>query len=210
MSIYKRKTSIFITISLLSCLVFILPSCRGNISKKPPIHLNPNMDTQPKYKPFRESNFFKDGRTMRPLIEGTIALGKLKDNSHFYNGTVNGAFVKEYPPQMILDTNSLKRGKEMFRRSCSHCHTMNGDGKSIVAKSLPVKPRTFHSIMSYERSVGEFYNIIVNGTGTMAPHRFHVKSEIDRWNIVSYIRALQLSKNKEAIKYFLESQKGSF
>ena len=156
-----RKIRFSYLIVFLVFLLFCLTSCRGSISKQPPIHLNPNMDTQRKYKPFRESNFFDDGRSMRPIVEGTIAIGELKEDSHFYFGKVNDVFAEEYPKQILLNKKSLRRGKEMFRRSCAHSHTMNGDGKSIVAESFPVKPRTFHSVMSYERSVGELFDIIL-------------------------------------------------
>lgn len=201
-----RRVKIFNGICLLFIL-FGLSFCRGYISKKPPIHLNPNMDSQQKYKPFGSSSFFKNGMMMRPIVEETMARGMLKSDTAFYNGIKDGSFIVDYPPLVNLSKKSIKRGQYMFNRACSHCHGFSGDGNSIVAKSLPVKPRTFHSNMSYERRVGDFYNIIVNGTGTMAAHACQVKSEIDRWNIVSYIRVLQLSKNKEASKYFLESKK---
>ena len=69
--------------------VLSLVCCRGWVSEAPPVHLNPNMDTQPKYKPFRESDFFEDKRSMRPRVDGTVARGELKDDTHLHFGMRN-------------------------------------------------------------------------------------------------------------------------
>ncbi|MFQ6614484.1 MAG: hypothetical protein ACE5D1_06530, partial [Fidelibacterota bacterium] len=64
----------------------VLVGCRGRISEKPPIHLNPNMDRQEKYKPQSKSLFFEDEATMRMPVEGTVARGLLKDDLPYYTG----------------------------------------------------------------------------------------------------------------------------
>ena len=85
--------------------------CRGSKSSEPPVHLNPNMDNQDKYKPYRASTFFKNKRAMQTPPEGTVPVGKLgadspdwkvrvsgrkvKSAKQFHTGQVNGVYQNE-------------------------------------------------------------------------------------------------------------------
>jgi cytochrome c5 len=181
-------------------------ACRGYPSKNPPIHLNPNMDTQEKGKAYRESDFFDNGQYMRMPIEGTVARGQLFLDEHFYFGRVNNKPAKSFPHNLAVDENFLRRGQLVFNRVCAACHAHIGDGEGLVGKRLIVKPTSFHSEYMYGLSPGHFFDVISNGIRTM-PGYSHMISQKDRWAIVTYIRSLQISQdaNGEWIKRSAES-----
>ncbi len=155
-------------------LAFVMVSgCRGWTSTEPPIHPNPNMDTQIKYKPYRESEFFEDKRDMRPRVEGTIARGDLASKAQ---------------PKM---THALmKRGQERYNIYCAPCHSKVGDGGGMVGVKLPIKPTTFHSDFMRAQTLQHFVDVMTDGIRTMPSYRHQVPME-DRWAIAFYIRALQ-------------------
>lgn len=175
-----------------------LSSCRGWTSDSPPVHPNPNMDTQNKYKPYRASEFFSDKRSMRPSIEGTVARGedKLKDDEHFYFGRVGGEPATTFPSQVVIDEAFLKRGQDRFNIYCAVCHSQVGDGVGMVGKRMAIAPTTFHSDYMYGRPVGHYFDVITNGIRTMQNYRDKL-NEKDRWAIVAYIRALQISQDAD-------------
>jgi len=177
-------------------LLSLACGCRGLTSKDTPIHVNPNMDTQNKYKPYRASEFFADKRDMRPLVEGVVARGYLKEDDYFYRGLVEGKPTKVLPPNIVVDKEFLDRGRERFNIYCAPCHSQVGDGNGMVAKRLPIKPTTFYSDYMYELPLGHYFDVISNGIRTMPAYGFQIP-EKDRWAIVTYIRALQLSQNPE-------------
>jgi len=173
-----------------------LMACRGQPSEKPPVHLNPNMDTQQKYKAQSESRFFADRRTMRTPPAGSVARGQLKEDSAFYHGKVNGQFVQAMPVE--LNRTLMERGAERFNIYCAPCHDRVGSGEGIVAvrgkSSGMVSPPTYHQDRIIQMPDGELFDIITNGVRTMSSYR-HQIPEADRWAIVAYIRALQRSQN---------------
>lgn len=178
--------------------------CRGWTSEKPPVHPNPNMDTQLKYKPYRESEFFSDGRDMRPNIEGTVAQGKdkLKDDDHFYRARVNGEVAKTFPPDFKLTKETLERGRERYNIYCAICHSQTGDGNGLVGRRLQVKPTNFHgdatppTISMRDQPVGHFFDVMTNGIRTMPSYRDKL-TEADRWAVAAYIRTLQVSQDAD-------------
>jgi len=155
------------------------------------------MDTQLKYKPYRKSEWFPDGRAMRPVVEGTVARGKLRDDDHLYTGKVNGEVVKNFPSQIQLNRATLERGKSRFNIHCAPCHSQTGDGSGLVGKRMAVKPTSVHSAYMYSQPIGHFFDVISNGIRTMPSYRHQISVE-DRWLIAAYIRTLQLSQNAEA------------
>jgi mono/diheme cytochrome c family protein len=183
--------------SLLLLLLFLAtPGCRGWTSESPPVLLNRNMATQAKYKPYRASEWFSDGRAMRPLEEGVVARGHLDADELYYAGKINGEPTREYPPEVRVNKEIVERGRVMFNRSCSHCHGMDGSGTGLVGRRLPVKPPTFHSDYLRGLPVGHFFDVVRHGIRTMqAPAQPLSISIEDSWAIVSYIRALQLSQD---------------
>jgi hypothetical protein len=175
------------------CFMMIAGCYQGRPSKDEPIHLIPNMDNQPKYRPQAESNFFEDGSTMRTPVEGTVARGELKEDSRYYFGKdENGEFIKTLP--IKIDMSLLTRGQERYNTFCSPCHSKTGDGRGIVVERGMVPPSSYHVDRLREIPDGQLYDVISNGLRNMAPYNYQISVE-DRWAIVAYIRALQRSQN---------------
>jgi cytochrome c5 len=168
--------------SLILCLYIF--GCRGWESQKPPVHLNPNMDAQPKYKPFGRNDFFIDQRNMRPRVVGVVARGELNTLSNIENLKTN----------FEIDKAFVLQGRRLYNAHCSHCHDQAGSGQGLVGLKLPVKPSSFHT--DYLRNMPDkhFFDVITNGIRTMYPHGYML-DEKERWHIVSYLRVLQLSQD---------------
>jgi len=183
-----------ITIIIIFTAMMLLSGCtRERTSENPPIHLNPNMDNQEKYKPQAESQFFADGATMRTPVEGTVARGELRDDDEFFIGKdKDGKYIKEAP--VAVTAEALQRGQERFNIYCAPCHSKVGDGKSIMIEKGYVPPPSFHIDRIRDMNDGEIYNIITNGIRNMPSYRHQINPN-DRWLIILYLRALQRSQN---------------
>jgi outer membrane protein OmpA-like peptidoglycan-associated protein len=168
--------------------------CRGWKTEKPPIHLNPNMDTQEKGKPYRKSEFFADGRWMRTPVEGTVPRGFLNDDAHWSEGLVSGEPAGTFPAKFEGTAADMARGKERYGIYCAPCHGNSGYGNGPVASKLKVAPPAFHDARLKEMSVGKIYQAIHQGVnnGNMPSYAVQL-SEQDRWNVIYYVRALQRS-----------------
>lgn len=172
----------------------MLSGCRGTISDKPPVHPNTNMDFQPRKEAQEVNNFFLDGRSMRPPVEGTVARGLRKADLAYYEGVdANGDWIEEMPVE--LTRSFLYRGKERYEIFCTPCHGKAGDGLGIVTTGGYgyVPAPTYHQDRLREATDGELYSAIYNGVRTMPAYRQQIPVE-DRWAIVAYIRALQASQ----------------
>lgn len=176
------------------CSVFLLTGCyRGQPKKKPPIHLIPDMDSQPRYDAQEYSSFFQDGSTMRAPIQGTVAVGELKEDIIFHHGTdERGNFVRENPVPITLPV--LRRGQERFDIYCAPCHGRVGDGNGIVVKRGYMPPPTFHQDRLRKIEDGHLYDVTKNGIRNMPSYAHQIPVD-DRWAITAYIRALQRSQN---------------
>lgn len=182
-----------ITVLMLVSLVLISGCYRGKTSKDQPIHLNPNMDIQPKYKAQSRGDFFADGSTMRQPVEGTIARGGLREDDAYFEGTDrSGNFIKKNP--VGLSKDGLNRGRERFGIYCAVCHGAVGDARSIMVEKQYIPPPTFHQDRLREMPDGEIFNIISNGIRNMPSYKNQIPVE-DRWLIIQYLRALQKSQN---------------
>ncbi len=193
---------------LILALLAVSGCYQGSTSSKEPIHLNPNMDRQQKYRPQAESNYFEDGATMRPIVEGTVARGELKEDTEFYFGKDSkGNFIKTFPNQIKVNMALLKRGQERFNIYCSPCHGRVGNGRGIVVEKGMLPPPSFHvdSIRVFPN--GHIFDVISNGVRNMPPYKYQIP-EKDRWAIISYLKALQRSQNatKEDVP---QSERGS-
>ena len=175
---------------LLITLVVLAGCGRGSYSEKPPIHLNPNMDSQDKYKAQSESHFFVDGATMRTPVEGTVARGELREDDAYYRGKdADGAFINQAP--MEFTAAMVQRGDERFHIYCVACHGVNADGKGkILDYHYPIPPANFHDERIKNLSDGHMFNAISEGWMNMPSLKAQV-SVADRWAIISYIRSLQ-------------------
>lgn len=178
----------------LSVGVFGPLGCRGYTSAQPPVHINPNMDIQEKGKAYKESDFFEDGQYMRMPIPGTVARGYLKEDEFFYHGLVQGQPARSLPKSLDIDEAFLKRGQQLFTRTCAACHGAIGDGNGLVGRRLMVKPTSLHSEYMYGLPPGHYFNVIQKGIRTMQSYE-HMINAHDTWAILTYVRVLQMSQD---------------
>jgi mono/diheme cytochrome c family protein len=150
------------------------------------------MHDQPRYRPLAGSQFFGDGRSARPLVQGTVARGHLRIDTRYYQGKDGQEFSTEFP--MKLTRELLVRGRQRYDIYCAPCHGRTGDGEGMVVQRGFRHPPTFHQERLYNQPVGHFYDVITNGFGAMASYASRVPVD-DRWAIVAYLRALQLARN---------------
>ncbi len=146
----KQKMRVVLAIAMATAA---LAGCkRGTPSSEPPVHLNRNMDSQDRYKAQGVSHFFKDGRTMRPVPEGTVAQGLLKDDDRFWLGKdAEGKFITDIPVK--VDADLMKRGQLQYDIYCSPCHDQAGYGKGTVSlKGMPTP--SYHNDRLREIAVG--------------------------------------------------------
>ncbi len=187
----KLRSSI---IAVCTGLALLLWNCQGTASRNTPIHLNPNMDDQNRYDPQSASTFFKDGRTMRPPVPGTVARNELREDDAFYRGRNPKGKEIDYLP-ITVDEALLERGQERYNIYCSPCHSRLGDGKGIIMQyNFPIPPPSFHSEKVHNFSDGYLFNVITNGVRNMPSYRHQIKVR-DRWAIIAYVRVLQFSQN---------------
>jgi mono/diheme cytochrome c family protein len=151
-----------------------------------------DMHDQPKYNPLRESTFFGDARSGRPLVAGTVARGQLRSDVLLYTGKVNGADATVFP--FAVDDAVMARGHERFNIYCSPCHGRTGQGDGMIVRRGFRRPPTFHQDRLRTAPVGQIFDVITNGFGAMPDYASQIRPE-DRWAIVAYLRALQLSGN---------------
>ena len=150
------------------------------------------MHDQPKYIPLRESAFFGDDRSARPIVEGTVARGHLHEDTLFYTGKVAGKDAEAFP--IPITAPVLARGRERFDIYCAPCHGRTGGGDGMVVRRGFRRPPTFHQDRLRDAPVGHFFDVITNGFGAMPDYAAEVRPE-DRWAIIAYVRALQLSEH---------------
>lgn len=169
---------------------FALAGCaRGCTSSRPPIHLNPSMDDQPKVRPQQASTFFYNGAAMREPVPGTIPIGGLKEDTAFHTGkSANGQFIAAIPH--AIDEAGLERGRQRYTIYCQPCHDARGDGRGILFQRANVPTATFHQEKVQKYSDGQIFDIITNGSGLMGSYRWSI-TPADRWAIVAYVRDLQ-------------------
>jgi len=150
------------------------------------------MHDQPKYIPLRQSTFFADQRSARPLVAGTVARGQLRDDPLLFTGKVNGADATIFP--FPIDEKVMARGQQRFNIYCSPCHGRTGQGDGMVVRRGYRRPPTYHQDRLRDAAVGHFFDVMTNGFGAMPDYAAQV-SPPDRWAIAAYIRALQLSEH---------------
>jgi Cytochrome C oxidase, cbb3-type, subunit III len=151
------------------------------------------MHDQPKYIPLRPSDFFSDGRSARPLIQGTVARGHLDDDAAFFTGKgPDGKPVDTFPFPVTRDV--ILHGQDRFNIYCSPCHGRLGMGDGMVVRRGYRKPPSYHTDFLRQVPNGYIFDVITNGFGAMPDYSTQIPPA-DRWAIVSYVRALQLSEN---------------
>ncbi len=178
------------------------------------------MQDQPRYKTYKKSDFFADKRGSRDKVLGTVARGQLNENKGFYTGkidnpdpnvqvqtTTNAAgntIVTSFPNDIdefpIPVTKELvERGQERYNIHCIVCHGPVGNGDGMIVRRGFSPPPTYHDDRLRNAPVGHFFDVITNGWGKMSSYSYAIQPA-DRWAIVAYIRALQVSQNPEEIQ----------
>jgi len=156
-----------------------------------------DMHDQPRFKPLAQSDFYADLRSSRAPVEGTVARGDLREDSYFYTGKI-GANPGDYMPADVpVNEETLERGRERFNIYCAPCHSRVGDGNGMLPQRGYRHPPSYHSDRLRKAPLGYFFDVITNGFGAMPDYASQIPPD-DRWRIVAYIRALQLSQNATA------------
>ena len=182
--------------------------CRGEVTQETPWVGIRGMYDQPKYEMQSEGAFFEDGRSMRPPVEGTlsreeeidpeVSRGRLEDETGYVLAIpqkVVDRFDREDPKQAM--SKMEERGKERYNIYCQPCHGLSGDGKGMVVRHGMLPPPTYHQDRLRHAPDGQIYATIENGKGNMPAYGPQIPIN-DRWAIVAYVRALQLSQEKVA------------
>jgi mono/diheme cytochrome c family protein len=181
-----------------------------------------NMYHQPRYDPLEESEFFQDRQSARHLVEGTVARGQLRDDEHLFQGSIGGQQdegnqgdenqgdenqgggnqgggnqgggnqVDTFP--FPITTEVLERGQRRYNAFCMPCHGLTGNGDGMIVERGFSPPPSLHIDRLRDAPVGHYFNVITNGFGRMYAYDYQF-SPADRWAIIAYIRALQLSQN---------------
>ncbi len=207
---------IVFTILLLGLLALIPPAIFARMRSTPgpgrPIHIVQDMDYQPKFKTQTANPLFADGRAMRQPVPGAVARGEVMDDPHYLEGAIDGQWATEFPSQVEVNMALLDRGRERFNIYCSVCHGVAGYGDGMVnlrAMALManadgpvdgtawVQPKNLHLPEVAAQPVGQIFHSITNGIRNMAGYQAQIATA-DRWAIVAYVKALQLSQNAPA------------
>jgi mono/diheme cytochrome c family protein len=163
------------------------------------------MQDQPKMKPYRGSNFFGDGLSSRPPVQGTIARGYLRADSELYTGKKSASSVSTAPTStnpytddvdtfpFPITAETVQRGRERYEIFCTACHGLTGHGDGMIVRRGFRQAASFHDDRLRQAPVGHFFDAITNGWGAMPSYAAQVPVQ-DRWAIIAYIRALQLSQ----------------
>ncbi|MFM9903462.1 MAG: c-type cytochrome [Pyrinomonadaceae bacterium] len=176
-----------------------------------------DMQDQPRYKAYKKSDFFSDHKGSRDPLEGTVARGQLHENKAFYTGKIDNpnlnapvatttdasgnTLVATFPNDIdefpVPVTKELvDRGQDRFNIYCIVCHGPVGKGDGMIVRRGFPQPPTYHDDRLRNAPVGHFFDVITNGWGKMNSYAYQVPPA-DRWAIIAYIRALQVSQNPE-------------
>src|SRR5438477_764526 len=175
----RGSRALVVPLFLLSAFCFLL-SCRQK------------MANQPKYDPLEPSAFFADGMSARPRVPGTVARGELVIDDFLHTGKAGGKDGDGFPFAVTMEV--MNRGQERFDIYCSECHGRVGDGNGMIPSRGFRRPPSFHTDLLRNAKTGHFFDVMTNGFGAMPSYAGQVPVE-DRWAIIAYIRALQLSQN---------------
>lgn len=181
----------FVVLAL--ALAGTLGCVRGCTSRQPPIHINPNMDDQPRYEAQAASDFFADGMTMRPEVPGTVARGENGDGTWadpvFRTGlNPDGTPVARNP--VLTDDALLDRGRDRFNIYCAPCHDRRGTGRGILFKRANIPTTSIHLQRVKDSADGTLFDVITHGVGLMPGYGYPLQPR-DRWAIIAYVRQMQ-------------------
>jgi mono/diheme cytochrome c family protein len=150
------------------------------------------MAVQPKYDPLEPSDFFADGMSARPRIPGTVARGEIELVGYVATGKINGQDGDGFPFPITIQV--MNRGQERYNIYCSACHGKVGDGNGMIPSRGYRRPPSYHTDTLRAAKNGHFFDVITNGFGAMPSYAQQVPVH-DRWAIIAYVRALQISQH---------------
>jgi len=177
-----------LVVAAFALLVVDAGCVRGCPSSRPPIHINPNMDWQPRYDAQEESRFFYDGAVMRPPVPGTVARGQLHEDTAFQTGKdESGQFLAKLPGDAEA---LLPRGEARYAIYCQPCHNRRGNGQGILTQRAGVPVPSFHDDRIRQLPDGEIFDVITNGKGLMPSYAYPIPVA-DRWAIIAHVRRLE-------------------
>lgn len=176
-----------------------------------------DMQDQPRYKAYKKSEFFNDNRASRNLPDGTVARGFLKDNKALHTGKIDNPdmnaqvettttstgntlitsfpnAIDEFPVPVTKEL--VDRGQDRYNIYCIVCHGPVGSGDGMIVRRGFSQPPTYHDDRLRNAPVGHYFDVITNGWGRMNSYSDKL-SAADRWAVVAYIRALQVSQKPE-------------
>lgn len=154
-----------------------------------------DMHNQPKFYPQRGSDFYADGRSVRPQVENTVARNQMHENAYFYTGFINGKEGDRLP--FAVNMQVMQRGQERYNVFCTPCHSRVGNGAGMIVQRGYAAAGNFHTARLEAAPLGHFFNVISNGYGAMPDYSAQLTPQ-DRWAVVAYVRALQLSQKAAA------------
>jgi mono/diheme cytochrome c family protein len=150
------------------------------------------MHDAPRYDPFEASAFLPKGSSAQPLVPGTVARGQLAEDELLHTGRVAGTVSDVYP--FPITRADLDRGEERFNIYCAPCHGRTGEGNGMVVQRGHKQAASYHIDRLRQAPAGYFFDVMTNGFGRMPDYRAQITPR-DRWNIVAYIRTLQLAQH---------------
>ncbi len=175
----------------------IFAMARESRSREPRVHIIQDMDRQPKYRAQRANAFFPDNRAMREPVAGTVAVGQLDTDDHFFRGKIGDSWAATFPASFSITAQTMERGEERYNIFCAPCHGQLGAGDGMIARRADelaqgvwVPPTDLRQDYLREQPVGQLFGTITDGIRNMPPYGPQIKPE-DRWAIVLYVRALQ-------------------
>jgi len=162
---------------------------RGSTSSRPPIHLNPNMDDQPRYEAQASSDFFADGKASRAPVPGTVARGELAADPGLQTGATADGTPLTFVP-VPVDEALLARGADRYAIYCGPCHADDGSGQSMLRQRSGVATADLTQARLRDATDGYLFDVITHGFGLMGPYAYQLAPR-DRWAVVAHVRRLQ-------------------
>jgi len=150
-----------------------------------------DMHDAPRYDPLEASTVLAKGASAQPLVEGTVARGHLNDDVLLHTGKVDGKPADLFP--FAIARTDLDRGEQRFNIYCAPCHGKTGDGNGMVVQRGYRQAASMHIDRLRTVQAGYIFDVITNGYGAMKDYKGQIPVE-DRWRIVAYIRALQMTR----------------
>jgi mono/diheme cytochrome c family protein len=181
------------------------------------------MAKQPSYRPDEPSAFFPDGRAARPVVPGTVARGHLKTDTHLFTGSRFGEGIgpaqsaalvgaaggsllglaaslamgaEDHATRVFpfpITAQVLQHGRDRYQIYCAVCHDELGTGHGMIVERGYTPPPSYHIERLRVSPVGHFFEVVTRGYGSMPSYKRQIPAR-DRWAIIAYIRALQLSQ----------------